>query len=99
MQTAIELAPEGTGYRAKTRMARFYNLPDRAEDVRNRAVRPEEDNLLRITNDGMKLALDQRLINDLLPDYENSEASVCAKKGFRDLGADNGAEANTDNFL
>jgi N12 class adenine-specific DNA methylase len=127
-QTAIELAPEGTGYRAKTRFAKFFNLPelialfkesadiqtpdmlklpvpeaeyenvvlkpseyqqdmvsslaDRSEAVRNRLVEPYQDNMLRITNDGRKLALDQRLINDMLPDNENSKASVCVNKAF-----------------
>lgn len=127
-QTAIELAPEGTGYRAKTRFAKFFNLPelislfkesadiqtpdmlklpvpeaeyenvvlkpseyqqdmvaslaDRAEAVRNRMVQPYEDNMLKITNDGRKLALDQRLINDMLPDDSNSKASICVEKAF-----------------
>ncbi len=127
-QTAIELAPEGTGYRAKTRFAKFFNLPelialfkeaadiqtpdmlklpvpeaeyenvvlkpseyqkemvsslaDRAEAVRNRLVEPYQDNMLKITNDGRKLALDQRLINDMLPDDENSKASTCVDKAF-----------------
>ncbi len=127
-QTAIELAPEGTGYRAKTRFAKFFNLPElialfkesadiqtpdmlklpvpeaeyenvvlkpsdyqqdmvaslaeRAEEVRNRKVDVTVDNMLRITNDGRKLALDQRLINDMLPDNENSKASVCVNKAF-----------------
>ncbi len=127
-QTAIELAPEGTGYRAKTRFAKFFNLPElislfkesadiqtpdmlklpvpkaeyenvvlkpsdyqkemvqelseRAEAVRNRHVQPQEDNMLKITNDGRKLALDQRLINELLPDEEASKASVCVNKAF-----------------
>ena len=127
-QTAIELAPEGTGYRAKTRFAKFFNLPElislfkesadiqtpdmlklpvpkaeyenvvlkpsdyqkemvqqlseRAEAVRNRHVQPHEDNMLKITNDGRKLALDQRLINALLPDEEGSKASVCVNKAF-----------------
>ena len=126
--TAIELAPEGTGYRAKTRFAKFFNLPelmamfkdvadiqtadmlnlptptphyktiavepteiqkemvkelaDRAEKVRNKMVDPSEDNMLKITNDGRKLALDQRLINDLLPDDESSKVSACAKEVF-----------------
>lgn len=126
--TAIELAPEGTGYRAKTRFAKFFNLPElmamfkevadiqtadmlnlpvpkaqyhniaveptelqremvkglseRAEKVRNREVEPNEDNMLLITNDGRKLALDQRLINDMLPDDENSKVSVCANTVF-----------------
>ena len=127
-QTAIELAPEGTGYRAKTRFAKFFNLPElialfkesadiqtpdmlklpvpeaeyenvvlkpsdyqqdmvaslaeRAEEVRNRKVDVTVDNMLRITNDGRKLALDQRLINDMLPDNENSKASVCVNRAF-----------------
>ena len=122
--TAIELAPEGTGYRAKTRFARFYNLPellsmfkqvadiqtadmldlpvpeaqhynvvikpsehqrnmvaefaDRAEKVRNGMVEATEDNMLKITNDGRKLALDQRLANELLPDDTDSKVSNCA---------------------
>ena len=125
-QTAIELAPEGTGYRAKTRFAKFFNLPelislfkesadiqtpdmlklpvpeaeyenvvlkpseyqkemvqslaDRAEAVRDRNVEPHVDNMLKITNDGRKLALDQRLINDMLPDEDNSKATTCVDK-------------------
>ena len=127
-QTAIELAPEGTGYRAKTRFAKFFNLPElialfkesadiqtpdmlklpvpeaeyenvvlkpsefqkdmvaslaeRAEAVRDRQVQPYEDNMLKITNDGRKLALDQRLLNDMLPDEENSKAATCVEKAF-----------------
>ncbi len=127
-QTAIELAPEGTGYRAKTRFAKFFNLPElialfkesadiqtpdmlklpvpeaeyenvvlkpseyqqdmvsslaeRAEAVRNRLVEPHQDNMLKITNDGRKLALDQRLINDMLPDNETSKAATCVEKAF-----------------
>ena len=127
-QTAIELAPEGTGYRAKTRFAKFFNLPelialfkesadiqtpdmlklpvpeadyenivlkpseyqqdmvhslaDRAEAVRDRKVPPNIDNMLKITNDGRKLALDQRLINDMLPDEENSKVATCVEKAF-----------------
>ena len=127
-QTAIELAPEGTGYRAKTRFAKFFNLPelialfkesadiqtpdmlklpvpeadyenivlkpseyqqnmvqslaDRAEAVRDRKVDPSRDNMLKITNDGRKLALDQRLINNMLPDEENSKATTCVDKAF-----------------
>ena len=127
--TAIELAPEGTGYRAKTRFARFYNLPElismfkmvadiqtadmlnlpvpeveyhnvvikpsehqremvaelaeRAEKVRNGMVEPTEDNMLKITNDGRKLALDQRLINELLPDDPNSKVSACVDNVYR----------------
>lgn len=122
--TAIELAPEGTGYRSKTRFSRFYNLPElmsmfkqtadiqtsdmlnlpvpkanyhnvvlkpsetqkemvrslseRAEKVRNRMVSSNEDNMLLITNDGRKLALDQRLMNDWLPDHESSKVNACA---------------------
>ncbi len=127
-QTAIELAPEGTGYRAKTRFAKFYNLPElialfkecadiqtpdmlnlpipkaeyenvvlqpsehqkemvaslaeRAEAVRDRRVEPHEDNMLKITNDGRKLALDQRLINPLLPDEEHSKVNVLVQKAY-----------------
>ncbi len=127
-QTAIELAPEGTGYRAKTRFAKFFNLPElialfkesadiqtpdmlnlpvpeaeyenvvlkpseyqqdmvaslaeRAEAVRDRKVDASVDNMLKITNDGRKLALDQRLINDMLPDNETSKASTCVEKAF-----------------
>ncbi|XCH79243.1 MAG: DEAD/DEAH box helicase family protein [Candidatus Dehalobacter alkaniphilus] len=127
--TAIELAPEGTGYRAKTRFARFYNLPElmnmfkevadiktadmlnlpvpkanyrnvavkpsefqqdmvselaeRAERVRNRMVEPNEDNMLKITNDGRKLALDQRLANPLLPDNEDSKVNACVENVYR----------------
>ncbi|OZQ91465.1 helicase [Paenibacillus sp. VTT E-133291] len=127
--TAIELAPEGTGYRAKTRFARFYNLPElmnvfkevadiqtadmlqlpvpkahfhnvavppsefqrdmvadlarRAEQVRAKKVEPHEDNMLTITNDGRKLALDQRLANPMLPDDEGSKVSACADNVYR----------------
>ena len=127
-QTAIELAPEGTGYRAKTRFSKFFNLPelislfkesadiqtpdmlklpvpeaeyenvvlkpseyqkemvqslaDRAEAVRDRKVEPHVDNMLKITNDGRKLALDQRLINDMLPDEDNSKSTTCVDKAF-----------------
>lgn len=129
--TAIELAPEGNGYRSKTRFAKFYNLPElmnmfkqcadiqtadmlklpvpeitggkptivklppselqrqmvaalgeRAEAVRNRLVSPNEDNMLRITNDGRKLALDQRLMNSLLPDDPDSKANACVERVF-----------------
>ena len=122
--TAIELSPEGTGYRAKTRFAKFYNLPelmamfkevadiqtsemlnlpvpkanyhniviepsemqkemvkelaDRAERVRNKMVDSSTDNMLKITNDGRKLALDQRLANEVLEDYEKSKVATCA---------------------
>ena len=127
--TAIELAPEGTGYRSKTRFAKFYNLPElmslfkevadiqtadtlnlpvpktnynnvvikpsemqlelvesfgeRAEKVRNKMVESNVDNMLKITNDGRKLALDQRLINEMLPDYETNKVSVCADNVFK----------------
>ena len=126
--TAIELSPEGTGYRAKTRFAKFFNIPEimtmfrevadiqtadmlklpvpkaeyhniavepteiqremvaelgeRAEDVRNNKVDPTVDNMLKITNDGRKLALDQRLMNDMLPDEEGTKLSVCANNVF-----------------
>ena len=126
--TAIEIAPEGTGYRAKTRFARFYNLPElmamfkeiadiktadmldlpvpkavfhnisvkpseiqrdmvaglaeRAERVRNGMVDARVDNMLKITNDGRKLALDQRLINPLLPDFEDSKLNACVDAMF-----------------
>ena len=126
--TAIELAPEGNGYRAKTRFAKFYNLPElmsmfkevadvqtadmldlpvpkanyhnivlkpsehqkkmveslseRAEKVRNRMVNSSVDNMLCITNDGRKLALDQRLLNDMLPDSETGKVSACADNVF-----------------
>ena len=127
--TAIELSPEGTGYRAKTRFARFFNLPelislfkesadvqtadmlnlpvpeaeyinevlkpsetqqemvssfaDRAEQVRNGNVNPKIDNMLKITNDGRKLALDQRLINDLLPDEPESKINLCVENAYQ----------------
>ncbi len=127
--TAIELAPEGTGYRAKTRFARFYNLPEliamfkqvadvqtadmlklpvpdveyhnevlkpskfqqdmvasfseRAEKVRNGMVNASEDNMLLITNDGRKLALDQRLIEDNLPDEPDSKVNACVDNIYR----------------
>lgn len=126
--TAIELSPEGTGYRAKTRFAKFYNLSElmsmfketadiqtadmlnlpvpeahyhnivlkpseaqkkmveglseRAERVRNKMVDSSTDNMLLITNDGRKLALDQRLMNDMLPDSETSKVSACADNVF-----------------
>lgn len=127
--TAIELSPEGTGYRAKTRFARFFNLPelislfkesadvqtadmlnlpvpeaeyinevlkpsetqqemvssfaDRAERVRSGNVDPRTDNMLKITNDGRKLALDQRLINDLLPDEPESKVNLCVENAYQ----------------
>ncbi|NCB92425.1 MAG: helicase [Clostridia bacterium] len=126
--TAIELSPEGTGYRAKTRFAKFYNLPelislfkesadiqtadmlhlpvpeaeyinevlkpseeqqemvssfaDRAEDVRAGSVDPRSDNMLKITNDGRKCALDQRLINDMLPDAPDSKVNRCVNNAY-----------------
>ena len=126
--TGIELSPEGTGYRAKTRFARFYNLPElmsifkecadiqtadllnlpvpeaeyvnevlkpspeqqemvkafaeRAEAVRGGGVDPAKDNMLRITNDGRKCALDQRLLNDMLPDAEGSKVNRCVENTF-----------------
>lgn len=126
--TAIELAPEGTGYRAKTRFAKFFNLPElmsmfkeiadiqtadmlklpvpeaeyhnvvlkpseqqkeivaslsqRAEKVRNKQVDSNEDNMLVITNDGRKLALDQRLINPMLPDSDTGKVAVCAENVY-----------------
>ena len=58
------------------------SLAERAEAVRDRMVQPHEDNMLKITNDGRKLALDQRLINDMLPDDENSKAAACVEKAF-----------------
>lgn len=127
--TAIELSPEGTGYRAKTRFARFFNLPElisifkeaadiqtsdmlnlpvpeaefinevlkpseeqqdmvaafseRAESVRTGMVNPTEDNMLKITNDGRKCALDQRLLNELLPDAEKSKVNTCVENAFQ----------------
>ena len=126
--TALELSPEGSSYRMKTRFANFFNLPElmsvfqevadiqtadmlklpvpqaeyenivlpaseqqkeilqslaeRAELVRNGAVDPSEDNMLKITTDGRKLALDQRLLNDMLPDTENNKVSACAERCF-----------------
>lgn len=127
--TAIELSPEGTGYRAKTRFAKFYNLPElmaafkevadiqtadmlklpvpkanfhteviqpsefqkemikglaeRAEKIRAGGVDPHVDNMLRITNDGRKLALDMRLIQPLAPDDPDGKVAVCARNVFR----------------
>ena len=127
--TAIELSPEGTGYRAKTRFARFFNLPElisifkeaadiqtadmlnlpvpeaeyinevlkpseeqkemveafseRAEQVRGGAVDPRVDNMLKITNDGRKCALDQRLLNDMLPDAGKSKVNACVENAFQ----------------
>ena len=127
--TAIELSPEGTGYRAKTRFARFFNLPElisifkeaadiqtsdmlnlpvpeaefinevlkpseeqqemvsafseRAESVRGGLVNPTEDNMLKITNDGRKCALDQRFLNELLPDAEKSKVNTCVENAFQ----------------
>ena len=127
--TAIELAPEGTGYRAKTRFAKFHNLPElmsmfkevadiqtaetlnlptpefeninvvvkpseiqqemvkalgeRAEKIRSGTVDATEDNMLKITNEGRKLALDQRLMNPLLPDSESSKVNSCSENIYR----------------
>ena len=127
--TAIELTPEGTGYRAKTRFAKFFNLPElmsmfkEVADIRtadmlelpvpkanfhNIAVKPSEiqkdmvaklaeraelvrkgnvdasvDNMLKITNDGRKLALDQRMLNDMLPDFEGSKINACVDNVYR----------------
>jgi len=127
--TAVELTPEGTGYRAKTRFAKFYNLPElmamfkevadiktadmlalpvpeahfhnvavkpsemqkemvaslaeRAEKVRSGGVDSSVDNMLKITNDGRKLALDQRMLNDMLPDYEGSKINACVDNIYR----------------
>ena len=127
--TALELAPEGTNYRAKTRFAKFYNLPElmqmfreiadiqtadmlklpvpeviyhnvktkpsqiqkemvaglakRAEKVRARLVKPNIDNMLKITNDGRKLALDQRMIDPMLPDAPDSKVSACVENVCR----------------
>jgi len=127
--TAIELSPEGTGYRAKTRFARFFNLPElislfkeaadvqtadmlnlpvpeaeyvnevlepseeqkdlvasfaeRAETVRSGGLDPKIDNMLKITNDGRKCALDQRLINDMLPDAPESKVNLCVENAFK----------------
>lgn len=126
--TSLELSPEGTGYRSKTRFSKFYNLPDlmnifkmvadiktadmldldvpkskfttiktkpteeqreilsilsnRADIVRNGLIEPTEDNMLKITNDGKKLALDQRLIDDSLEDYSNSKVNICINNVF-----------------
>lgn len=127
--TAVELTPEGTGYRAKTRFAKFYNLPElmamfkeiadiktadmlnlpvpeakyhniavkpsemqkemvaslaeRAEQVRGGGVDASVDNMLKITNDGRKLALDQRMLNDMLPDFEGSKINACVDNIYR----------------
>lgn len=126
--TAIELAPEGTGYRAKTRFSKFFNLPElmnmfkeaadiktadmlnlpvpeakfhnivvqptdmqremvsalseRAKLIHNKAVMPEEDNMLKVTNDGRKIGLDQRLIDPLLPDDPCSKVNTCINNVF-----------------
>ena len=127
--TALELSPEGTNYRAKTRFAKFYNLPElmqmfrevadiqtadmlklpvpkvnyhniktkpseiqtemvvglakRAEKIRARLVKPQTDNMLKVTNDGRKLALDQRLIDPMLPDDPNSKVNACVDNVYR----------------
>ena len=137
--TAVELTPEGTGYRAKTRFAKFYNLPElmamfkevadiktadmlnlpvpeakyhniavkpsemqkemvaslaeRAEQVRGGGVDSSVDNMLKITNDGRKLALDQRMLNDMLPDFEGSKINACVDNIYRIW------EENTDKKL
>ncbi len=130
--TAIELAPEGTGYRAKTRFSKFFNLPElmnvfkeaadiktadmlnlpvpeahfhnvvvkptdtqkdmvsdlseRAKLIHDKAVDPTEDNMLKVTNDGRKIGLDQRLINHLLPDEDGSKVNACIDNIFRIYG-------------
>lgn len=127
--TAMELAPEGNGYRSRTRFARFFNLPelmnifkevadikmadelnldrpdavyqnivakptehqkeliaglsDRAAAIHNGSVNPSQDNMLKITTDGRKIGLDQRLINPLLPDDENSKTNLCMRKIYQ----------------
>ena len=127
--TALELAPEGTNYRAKTRFAKFHNLPElmqmfrevadiqtadmlklpvpkvnyhniktkpseiqtemvaslakRAEKIRARLAPPQEDNMLKVTNDGRKLALDQRMIDPMLPDAPNSKVNACIDNVYR----------------
>lgn len=127
--TAVELTPEGTGYRAKTRFAKFYNLPElmsmfkevadiktadmlhlpvpkakyhnvsvkpsemqkemvealseRAEKVRTGGIDSSIDNMLKITNDGRKLALDQRMVNDMLPDFEGSKLNACVENVYK----------------
>ena len=127
--TAVELTPEGTGYRAKTRFAKFYNLPElmamfkevadiqtadmlnlptpeahyhnvavkpsdfqkdmveelgkRAEKIRNGMVDASVDNMLKITNDGRKLALDQRMLNPMLPDFDGSKVNACVDNIFQ----------------
>lgn len=127
--TAMEIAPEGKGYRAKTRFAKFFNLPElmsvfkecadiktadvlnlptpeahyetvvaepteiqksmvdalaeRARKIHNKEVRPEEDNMLCVTNDGRKIGLDQRLINPLLPDEEGTKVNLCVDNVFK----------------
>ena len=138
--TAVELTPEGTGYRTKVRFARFNNLPElmamfkecadiqtsdmlklpvpkanyhnisvkpsemqkemvanlgeRAEKIRAGAVKPYEDNMLNITNDGRKLALDQRLINPSLPDFEGSKVNACISNIY-DIWKDTAAQSST----
>lgn len=125
----MSLIPHGTGYRTKTRFAKFYNLPElmalfkevadiqtsdtlnlpvpkanfetivvkpsqiqeemveklgeRAEEIKSGNVNPKEDNMLKITNEGRKLALDQRLLNNMLPDFENSKVNVCADNIYK----------------
>lgn len=127
--TAMEIAPEGKGYRAKTRFAKFFNLPElmsvfkecadiktadvlnlptpeahyetvvaepteiqksmvdalaeRARKIHNKEVRPEQDNMLCVTNDGRKIGLDQRLINPLLPDEDGTKVNLCVDNVFK----------------
>ena len=141
--TAIELAPEGTGYRAKTRFSKFFNffelinvfkecadiktadmlnlpvpeahfhnvvvkpsdiqkdmvsaLSDRAKDIHDKKVQPEEDNMLKVTNDGRKIGLDQRLIDPLLPDEPNSKVNTCVSNVF-DIYQKNDNKKSTYSF-
>ena len=127
-ETVLEIAPEGVGFKARTRFSKFYNLPElmsifreiadiktadmlnlptpkanfetvvapssrhqkdlidslvkRAEIIRNSGVSPDEDNMLKVTHDGRKLALDQRVIDALLPDYDESKVNACVQKVF-----------------
>ena len=139
--TAVELTPEGTGYRAKTRFAKFYNLPElmamfkevadiqtadmlnlptpeahyhnvavkpsdfqkdmveelgkRAEKIRNGMVDASVDNMLKITNDGRKLALDQRMLNPMLPDFDGSKVNACVDNIFQ-IWQDNASTPKPD---
>ncbi|MBQ3463491.1 MAG: DEAD/DEAH box helicase family protein, partial [Clostridia bacterium] len=138
--TAVELTPEGTGYRAKTRFAKFYNLPElmamfkevadiqtadmlnlptpeahfhnvavkpsdfqkdmveelgkRAEKIRGGMVDASVDNMLKITNDGRKLALDQRMLNPMLPDFEGSKVNACVDNVYQ-IWQDNAEKKST----